>query len=94
MTVLNIEFRAFPFSTTLLALARLACYLKPWFPHLTFNCNLWEPWLLETLVSLVTLVHQFLYLLFFSSTSSFTENLETHVKPRIPTVDLDPTACY
>jgi len=68
--------------------------LKPWFPHLTFNYNLWEPWLLETLVSLVTLVHQFLYLLFFSGTSSFTENLGTHVKPRIPTVDLDPTACY
>jgi hypothetical protein len=46
------------------------------------------------LVSLVTLVHQFLYLLFFSGTSSFTENLGTHVKPRVPTVDLDPTACY
>jgi len=56
------------------------------------NYILWEPWLLEALVSLGTSV--FVFIILFSGTSSFTENIGTLVKPHVPTVDLDPTACY
>jgi hypothetical protein len=36
----------------------------------------------------------FVFIILFSDTSSFNENLGTPVKPHVPTVDLDPTACY
>jgi hypothetical protein len=36
----------------------------------------------------------FVFIILFSGTSSFTENLGTQVKPHVPTEDLDPTACY
>jgi hypothetical protein len=35
----------------------------------------------------------FVFINLFSGTSSFTQNLGTQVKPHVPTVDLDPTAC-
>jgi hypothetical protein len=65
------SFRYFPFSTPLLGWARLASYLKPGLPHLSFNYILWEPRPLETwafLGDLGTPVFVFIILLFGTST--------------------------
>jgi hypothetical protein len=67
------SFRYFPFSTPLLAWARLTSYSKHGLPHLSFNYILWEPGLLETWVfpgDLGTPV--FVFIILFFGTSTFT----------------------